>query len=138
MALSELMSVPQAAPLAPAARERGAPRPAAAFTSDTSPLEMRRSARALLVITVLLMGLGQVMVFSATASRLSYLGGGPNLHPLLRQALKVALALLAMIVTMRLDYRQLERHALALLIAGLVLLALVLVPGVGARINAAR
>src|SRR5262249_31672088 len=105
---------------------------------DTTPHDMKRAARAILVIVLLLMGLGQVMVYSAKANQQSATMWSADAHALKMQAVKVLLALGAMVALMRLDYRKLERWAMPCLVASLGLLVLVLVPGVGARLNAAR
>jgi cell division protein FtsW len=108
------------------------------LSRSTPPHDMKRAARAILVIVLLLMGLGQVMVYSAKANQQSATLWNADAHALKMQAAKVLLALGAMVALMRLDYRKLEKLAMPCLIASLGLLLLVLVPGPGARLNAAR
>jgi cell division protein FtsW len=85
------------------------------------------SDRALFAVTVALLGIGLVMVWSAS-SALAQERHGSAYHFLVRQALWAGLGLLAMFLAIRLDYRRLrERHLVfGLLGAATALLILVL------------
>ncbi len=114
-------------------------RPARAATSDSEPLAARRMGadRWLLLITILLLGAGLVMVFSASQA-LAYLQHRSTLYYFERQAAWMGLGLVAMAVLMRIDYHRLE--SLAKPAAGLVavLMLAVLVPHIGVQVNGAR
>jgi cell division protein FtsW len=100
---------------------------------------MSRDGAVLVSIVLALLGIGLVMLYSATAvvAELSPRYGSDT-HFLLRQLVWVLLGLAAMIVTARVPHGVWERWRWPILGATVVLLALVFVPGVGARINAAR
>ncbi len=99
--------------------------------------QMERSAKWVLGTVAVLLMLGMVMVYSAKTIKSARLGGDP-FNPLFSHAVKVGIGIAAMLVMMRIDYRSLGRHYGKLLIITLVVLLLVLVPGIGARINGAR
>lgn len=103
----------------------------------TSPEQMTRSTRVLLFGMLALLGLGTVMVYSATAvAQLRTAGPEHLLRPLASHALKLLLALLGFLLALRLGPRRLfglARHAWA---GAIVLLVAVLLLGVernGAR-----
>ena len=80
---------------------------------------------------------GLVMVLSASSG--DALGGGDPWSAFRRQSLWLAAGLTAAVITSRLDYRLWrERLAVPMLVGTAVLLALVLVPGVGLEVNGAR
>ncbi|HET7786226.1 MAG TPA: putative lipid II flippase FtsW [Myxococcales bacterium] len=91
----------------------------------------------LLGAVLLLLSLGVVMVYSASAvyaaARL-----GDGLWFFKRQALGAALGLLALLATLKLGYRRLEGLVVPLLLLALLLLALVHVPGLGHAAGGAR
>lgn len=93
--------------------------------------------RILLTATLLLVGAGIVMVYSASAIRAQERFGDPYLF-LKKQAVWAVVGLLAMSVAMRRDYRDLQRVIPILVLLSLLLLLLVLVPGVGVKVNGAR
>ncbi len=96
--------------------------------------------QALVWITLLLLFLGLVMVYSASVS----LPDSPkyanykNHHFLLRQAGFIAFGLLVGMLALRVRVEQWERHTPLLFIAALGLMLLVLVPGIGKGVNGAR
>lgn len=92
---------------------------------------------ALMVVVALLLAIGLVMVYSASMveAQAKYQN---SFHYLQRQALWVALGVTVMLVVMRLDYAVYQRIARPMLIGSVVLLAIVLVPGVGVDANGAR
>lgn len=96
--------------------------------------------QALVWITLLLLFLGLVMVYSASVS----LPDSPkyanykNHHFLLRQAGFIAFGLFVGMLAFRVRVEQWERHTPLLFIAALGLMLLVLVPGIGKGVNGAR
>jgi cell division protein FtsW len=91
-------------------------------------------------VTVLLMLFGMVMVYSASIS----LPDSPkyaaykNSHFLMRQAMFIGLALLAGLLAFRVKIETWQKMAPWLFVITLVLLAMVLVPGLGKGVNGAR
>ena len=84
--------------------------------------------RPLLAATLLLLGLGLVMVFSASANMSEQRFGSAYLF-VRKQLLWDGLGLLALAVCMRLDYHRWQKMSWALMGVALVLLAVVLVVG---------
>jgi len=91
----------------------------------------------LLSVVLLLVAIGIVMVYSASAIRAQERFGDPTFF-LKRQALWAGLGLLAMLWAMTTDYRRLPRIAPVLFGLAVVLLVLVLIPGLGVKVNGAR
>ncbi len=91
----------------------------------------------LLVVTVLLLGLGLLMVFSA-----SYVMAGEQLgdqyYYLRRQALWAFLGLIGLFVFFKIDYKRLRKLSPAMVLVSFILLTMVYVPGLGLEINEAR
>ncbi|HEY5676216.1 MAG TPA: FtsW/RodA/SpoVE family cell cycle protein, partial [Myxococcales bacterium] len=91
----------------------------------------------LLGAVLLLLSLGVVMVYSASAVYASArLGDG--LWFFKRQALGAALGLAALLATLKLGYRRLEALAVPLVLLALLLLALLHVPALGHAAGGAR
>jgi cell division protein FtsW len=88
----------------------------------------------LLGAAAFLMALGLVMVYSASIAWAER-STGNGAHFVLRHAAHIALGLAAFVVTLRLRVRLWERAGPALLLLGMVMLALVLIPGVGGQAN---
>ena len=80
----------------------------------TPKAEMERSARYFFALVMLLSVLGLVMIYSTTAVK-SARGGREETELLLVQLMKMAVALTAMLVMMKMDYRVLARHHLKIL-----------------------
>ena len=103
----------------------------------SSPEQMARSTRVLLFGMLALLGLGTVMVYSATSiGQLRTAGEDAVLRPLASHALKLLLALLGFLLALRVGPRQLFGAARWAWAAGVVLLVAVLLLGVernGAR-----
>lgn len=99
----------------------------------------RRTAEfaVLLVLTLGLTFIGLMMVLSASAVTGMDDAGSPWFY-LQRQGMWAAIGLFAMLIVMRLDYRDLARISPVLLMATLVLLVIVLIPTVGTEVNGAR
>jgi cell division protein FtsW len=88
----------------------------------------------LLAAAAALMALGLVMVYSASVAYAERLTGN-GAYFLARHALHIALGALLIVVTMRLRVHLWERGGPYLLLAGMVMLVLVLIPGVGVQVN---
>jgi cell division protein FtsW len=100
---------------------------------------MSRDAAVLVVLVLSLLAIGLVMLYSATAVTAENSPRTKNeAHFLKKQLLWTLVGVAVMIITARVPYPFWARWKWPLLGATLVLLALVFVPGVGARINAAR
>ena len=121
-------------PTRPARRRR---RPLAFLRLDV-PVEERPSTYWLLlvVMSVLLM-VGLVMVLSASSVQ-SLREYGSTWVYFLRQAMWVVLGIVVFAVSSRIDYRILRKLAVPLLVLSIFLLVVVLVPGIGIRVNGAR
>lgn len=91
----------------------------------------------LFTVTLILVGLGIVMVYSASAIRAQERFGDPS-YFLKRQVLWAVVGLIALIWALGLDYRHLSRWAPLLYGLSLLLLIVVLIPGIGTKINGAR
>ena len=99
---------------------------------------MRRDYdKVLFTVTLILVGLGIVMIYSASAIRAQERFGDPY-HFLKRQMLWAVVGLIALIWVLGLDYRRLSRWAPFLYGTSLLLLIFVLIPGFGVKINGAR
>jgi cell division protein FtsW len=93
--------------------------------------------RLLLLVTLALVGLGIVMIYSASAIRAQERFGDPSFF-LKKQLVYAVLGLLAMAWAAGRDLKTFQRVTPILLLGSLFLLLLVLVPYVGIRINGAR
>lgn len=102
-----------------------------------TPSPLRHFDHALYFLVVTLMGIGLVMIYSAS-SITSMFQMDDGLYYLKRQLLWVVLAVAAMTIGSRLDYRRLEPLATPLLLLAIVLLILVLIPGLTREIGGAR
>lgn len=91
----------------------------------------------LFMVTLILLGIGVVMVFSASSVR-AYEYYRDSYYFLKRQLLWSVIGVIAMIFTMHIDYRLLRRFAAPILVVTLVLLIVVLIPGVGLMISGSR
>jgi cell division protein FtsW len=87
--------------------------------------------------TLVLAGIGVVMVYSASAILAADRLGDPH-YFLKRQLAWVALGLVGLWLALAAGYRRLERLALPLLVGAAVLLVLVLIPPFGQAINGTR
>ncbi|MBL8841678.1 MAG: FtsW/RodA/SpoVE family cell cycle protein [Planctomycetes bacterium] len=99
--------------------------------------EIERSAFLLLTCVLTLLAFGVVMVFSAAAIETAELGGSPW-RPLLAHGAKVAIGLTLLIVVSRQPPTRLLRFAKPFYFLSLLLLALVLVPGIGVESNGSQ
>jgi cell division protein FtsW len=107
------------------------------FAKDAAAPEYDRS---LAWAALLLMAIGLVMVYSAsitTAEASRYTGANPAYY-LLRHTLFLGAALAAAMAVFLVPVRYWQKGAPWLFLAGVVLLVLVLVPGIGREVNGAR
>jgi cell division protein FtsW len=107
---------------------------AARFVGGEDSLE---TDRWLGLVSVLLVGAGLVMVLSSSQA-LAYLDYRFPLYFFVRQVAFAAVGLALMAVLRQLDYHTLKRYAPAAAAVTLALMVLVLVPGLGIRVNGAR
>lgn len=91
----------------------------------------------LLVLTLILVGFGIVMIYSASAIRAQERFGDPAFF-LKKQVAWAVLGLLAMAWVMGWEVKTLQRLTPILFLGSILLLLLVLVPGVGFKVNGAR
>jgi len=97
----------------------------------------QRYDKTLWVTAFILVGIGIVMIYSSSAIQAQERFNDPAFF-LKRQILWVLLGTMGLLLAMNVDYRSWERYAPILLLGSLLLLLLVLVPGVGIKINGAR
>jgi cell division protein FtsW len=96
--------------------------------------------RVLVWITALLLALGLVMVYSASIAiaEAGRATGNQQTYYLVRHGMFVSLSVVMGVIAFQFPIRFWQRAAPYLFVAGLVLLALVLVPGIGREVNGAR
>lgn len=84
----------------------------------------------LVVVSLALFGL--LMIYSASSLiAFQWFDGDNNYYFVGRQALSLAVGLIAMAVTMVIDYRVWQKYSIWMLLATIVLLLVVLIPGIG-------
>lgn len=105
------------------------------LSAEPAPLENYR--RMLLILTGALLCLGLVMVHSAGMVTADQRFGSPN-YFLIRHAIHLMLGCFTLAVLSVWDYHRLTKHWRWLLLAALILLILVLIPGIGTKLNGAR
>ncbi|MGH8648287.1 MAG: FtsW/RodA/SpoVE family cell cycle protein, partial [Burkholderiales bacterium] len=110
------------------------------YTDVKSRAQAAEYDEGLVWAAVLLLGVGLVMVYSASiaiaeASRVS---GHQSTYYLMRHALFVAVGLAAGVAAFQVPLRLWQQAAPYLFLAGAALLALVLVPGVGREVNGSQ
>jgi cell division protein FtsW len=93
--------------------------------------------KVLLTITLILVGLGILMVYSASAIRAQEQFGDPSFF-LKRQIIWAVVGLMALIWVLGQDYRPLKRWAPLFYLASVLFLIVVLIPGMGTKVNGAR
>jgi cell division protein FtsW len=90
-------------------------------------------------ITVLiLLSLGTIMVFSSSAAYAYSNLNGDAYFFLKKQLIYAPLSIVAMLITMRIDYRKLGKLSPILLVISIVLLIMVAIPGIGTVQNGAQ
>jgi cell division protein FtsW len=111
--------------------------------SKPAPMQRRQQPqplehRLLLTATLCLLAGGAVMVYSASSARTLLQGDGDGTAYLVKYLIYGAIGLVAMNVIARQGLESIRRYTPALLLISFVLLVLVLVPGLGVKINGAR
>jgi cell division protein FtsW len=99
--------------------------------------ERHEPAYALLLAVMALTAIGIVMVYSASSVR-SYISSADPAAQGLEQIVWAAIGLSGLVVASRIDFRHLRYLAIPTFVITLVLLAVVLVPGIGSEINGSR
>lgn len=94
-------------------------------------------AYALLLAVMALTAIGIVMVYSSSSVRSYFRSADPAAQGL-EQLVWAGIGLAGLLVAMRIDFRHLRYLAIPFYVITLVLLAMVLVPGIGAEINGSR
>ncbi len=89
-----------------------------------------------LLLTLLLTGVGLIMLFSASFPMAYYEGVGPAYY-LIRQGVFAILGVVAMLLIGRINYERYRVTGKYILLLSAVLLVLVLIPGVGKTVNGA-
>jgi cell division protein FtsW len=105
-------------------------RPAARAGSDVLRRERHQPDYSILLAVVALAAIGILMVYSSSAMQ-AYISSDDTLAIVGPQILWGALGILAMLVTMRIDYRWLRLVSVPAYVVAIVLLLLVFVPGLG-------
>ncbi len=90
-----------------------------------------------LTLVIVIVCVGLVMILSASSPRALRIAND-SFHFFKKQLLFSVLGFVAMIVASRVDYKKYEKYAGIAMLACLILLALVLVPGVGVMHNGSR
>ena len=112
----------------------------AALKSPSAQPPAAEFDRSVVWLTVLLLGLGLVMVYSASIS-IAEAGrntGQQPMHYLTRHAAFLAISVTAGLIAFQIPVSVWQRFAPYLFVVGLVLLALVLIPGIGRKVNGAQ
>ncbi|HWT28556.1 MAG TPA: putative lipid II flippase FtsW [Methylophilaceae bacterium] len=96
--------------------------------------------QALLWVSLILLGIGLVMVYSASIAlaEADKATGHQSTYFLVRQAVYLAIGLVAAFVTFQVPTHLWQRFAPWLFIGGILLLILVLIPGVGRNVNGSQ
>ncbi|MFH0777946.1 MAG: putative peptidoglycan glycosyltransferase FtsW [Candidatus Eisenbacteria bacterium] len=89
----------------------------------------------LIAVTVVLMGIGLLMVYTSSAGLGAAKGEGDLHHFFRNQAARALIAFAAMAFAMNLDYHRYEKFAPYVLLVSFAALASVLIPGVGREIR---
>jgi cell division protein FtsW len=112
----------------------------ARLLSAPSPLRSRRGIDIdfpLLAGCLALLGLGLVMITSASSEVAAALSGNPLYH-MIRHLIYLAIGIVAGLITLQIPMAFWQRHGARLMLAAFVLLILVLLPGIGREVNGAK
>ncbi len=102
-------------------------------TTERMGLRLPELDYPLIGAAVALLGLGLVMVASASLHRI----GGAPFYFVLRHLIAIGIGLVAALALFQLPVKRLEKLGVTLYLFGLVLLILVLIPGIGREVNGA-
>ena len=105
-----------------------------------SPLRTRRGIDLdfpLLAGCLALLGLGLVMITSASSEVAAALSGNPLYH-MVRHLIYLAIGISAAVVTLLIPMAFWQRYGASLLLIAFALLVLVLIPGIGREVNGAK
>lgn len=91
---------------------------------------MKQHTTALFITVVILLCIGVVMIYS-TSAIYAQEQHGDSYYYLTRQAIWITLGLIAFAVAVNIDYHELRRYCMWLILLGIFLLGLVFVPGLG-------
>ena len=116
---------------------RLSPRPGKATRPRAAAPPGLRERRLLLTLTLGLLLYGLVMAYSASTAK-AFFTYGSSYYVIERQAIFAVIGVAAMFILSRVDYVWWQRAALPLFAVALTTLVLVLVPGVGSKINGAQ
>ena len=111
------------------------------FYSEAKPrAPLAEYDRAMVWTAVVLLGLGLVMVYSASISIAegSRVSGQQPMYYLLRHALSVTLGVAAAVIAFQIPLRLWQQWAPLLFVSGVALLILVLIPGIGREVNGSQ
>ena len=98
----------------------------------------KKSADFILLFAVLtLLAIGIIMIFSASSIRGEEMFND-SYHFLKRQAVFAVIGLIVMAIVMNIDYHIFEKYAKYIILFAIVLLALVLIPGIGKKVGGSR
>ena len=111
----------------------------AARPEEAPVLEVLQSGKdkRLMAAVLLLMVVGLLMVYTSSAGLGAARFAGDSGHYFKHQALRALIAFVAMVLAMNFDYHRLQTRAPLVLLAALVLLVLLMVPGVGREVRGA-
>ncbi|GAB4542150.1 MAG: putative lipid II flippase FtsW [Thermodesulfovibrionia bacterium] len=98
---------------------------------------MDRARRDIMIVTLILALIGVVMVYSST-SIISARAYGSSFNYILKHIFTMLISIMGMLLISRLDYQNLKRLSIILLVTSFVMLLLVFIPGIGVSINGAR
>ena len=100
-------------------------------------MELRQTRINLFILTLVLVSIGMVMIYSAS-SIYAWDNYQDSFYFLKRHVSFLLIGAVIMFLVMSYDYRRLEKYAKPLLVVSLILLALVLIPGIGREVSGAR
>jgi cell division protein FtsW len=111
-----------------------------AMLSNRDQLVSPAYDQALIWVTLLLLCFGLVMVYSSSIAlaEADQATGYQSTYFLLRHAVYVVLALLAALLAFQIPVARWQRLSPYLFVAGIILLVLVLIPGIGREVNGSR
>lgn len=91
----------------------------------------------LLLVTLALVGIGIIMIYSSSAIYAEKFWGTP-FHFLQKQLVRLVLGLILMRIAISFDYRNYQKLMPMMMVVTLLLLLLVLIPGIGKEVGSAR